>query len=38
MGIESGVFRSHSVDSANRRGVAILAGRVSFALDLLAAA
>jgi len=38
MGIESGVFRSRSVDSANRRGVAILAGRVSFALDLLAAA
>jgi hypothetical protein len=38
LGIQSGVFRRHTVDSANRRGVAILAGRVSFALDLLAAA
>lgn len=38
LGIEPGMFRRHSVDSANRRGVAILAGRVSFTLDLLAAA
>jgi hypothetical protein len=38
VGIEPGVFRGHSVDSANRCGVAIPAGRVSFALDLLAAA
>lgn len=37
LGIEPGVFRGHSVDSANRC-VAILAGRVSFAFDLLAAA
>jgi len=38
LGIQSSVFRRHTVDSANWRGVAILAGRVSFALDLLAAA
>ena len=38
VGREPGVFRGHSVDSVNRRGVAILAGRVSFALDLLASA
>jgi len=38
LGIEPSVFRGHSVDSADRGGVAILAGRVSFALDLLAAA
>jgi hypothetical protein len=38
LGIEPGVFRGHSVDPANRRGVAILAGRVSFPLDVLAAA
>src|SRR5436190_22052549 len=31
-------FRRHSVDSANRGSVAILAGRVSLAFDLLAAA
>ena len=38
VGIEPGVFRGHSVDPADRCGVAILAGRVSLALDLLAAA
>ena len=38
LGIEPGLFRGHSVDSANRRGVAIRARRVCFALDLLAAA
>ena len=38
LGIEPGVFRGHSVDSADRRSVAVLAGRVSCALDLLAAA
>jgi hypothetical protein len=38
LGLEPGVFRGHSVDSTDRRGVAILAGRVSFALDLLAPA
>ena len=35
---EPGLFRGHSVDSANRRGVALFARRVPFALDLLAAA
>ena len=34
---ESHLFRGHSVDSANRCGVAVFAGRVSLALDLLAA-
>ena len=38
LGIEPGLFRGHSVDSANRRGLAILARRVSFSFDLLAAA
>ena len=38
LGIEPGLFRGHSVDSANRRGMAILARRVPFAFDLLAAA
>jgi hypothetical protein len=38
VGVEPGLFRGHSVDSANRRSVAILAGRVSFAFDLLASA
>ena len=38
LGIEPGVFRGHSVGAADRRGVAILAGRVSLAFDLLAAA
>jgi len=38
LGIQSGVFRGHSVDFANRCGVAILAGGISFALDLLASA
>ena len=38
LGLELGVFRRHSVDSANRCGVAILCPTVSFALDLLAAA
>ena len=38
LGIEPGLFRGHSVDFADRRGLAILAGGVSFALDLLAAA
>ena len=38
LGIEPRLFRGHSVDSADRRGVAILAGRVSLAFDLLAAA
>ena len=38
VGVEPGVFRGHSVDSANRGGVAISARRVSLAVDLLAAA
>jgi len=38
VGIEPGVLRGHSVDSADWRGVAILAGRISLTLDLLAAA
>jgi hypothetical protein len=38
LGIEPGLFRGHSVDSANRCGVAILARAVSFAFDLLASA
>ena len=38
LGIESGLFRGHSVDSANRSGVAISSRRVSLACDLLAAA
>ena len=37
MGSEPRMFRGHSVDSADRRGVAIFAGRVSFPFDLLAA-
>jgi len=37
LGIEPGVFRGDSVDSANRRGVAIRARRVCFPFDLLAA-
>jgi hypothetical protein len=38
VGIEPRVFRGHSMDSPDRRGVAIFAGRVSLALDLLASA
>ena len=38
MGIESGLFRGHSVDSANGSGVAISSRRVSLAGNLLAAA
>jgi hypothetical protein len=38
VGIEPKVFRGYSVDSPDRRGLAILAGRVSFTLDLLASA
>jgi hypothetical protein len=38
VGVEPGLLRGHSVDSADWRGVAIRAGRVSFAFDLLAAA
>ncbi len=38
LGIEPGLFRGHSVDFANRCGMAILARRVSFAFNLLAAA
>ena len=38
LGLEPGLFRGHFVDPADRRGVAILAGRVSLAFDLLAAA
>ena len=36
MGIESGLFRGHSVDSANRSGVAVSTRRVSLAGNLLA--
>ena len=38
LGIEPRLFRGHSVDSANRRGVAILARAVSFAFALRASA
>jgi transposase len=38
MGIESGLFRGHSVDSANRSGVAISTRGISITGDLLAAA
>jgi hypothetical protein len=38
LGLEPGLFRGHFVDPADRRGVAIVAGRVSLAFDLLAAA
>jgi len=38
MGIESGLFRGHFVDSANRSGVAVSSRRVSLAGNLLAAA
>jgi transposase len=37
MGIESGLFRGHSVDSANGSGLAISSRRVSLAGNLLAA-
>ena len=38
LGLEPGLFRGHFVDPADRGSVAILAGRVSLAFDLLAAA
>ena len=38
VGVEPGLFRGHSVDSADRRGLAFSARRVSLALDLLASA
>ncbi len=38
LGLEPGLFRGHFVDPADRGSVALLAGRVSFAFDLLAAA
>jgi hypothetical protein len=38
LGLEPGLFRGHFVDPADRRSVALLAGRVSLAFDLLAAA
>ncbi len=38
VGIESSLFRGHSVDSANRSGVAISSRRVSLACNLLATA
>ena len=38
VGVQPGVLRGHPVGSANRRGMAFSARRVSFAVDLLAAA
>jgi hypothetical protein len=38
VGVEPGLLGRHSVDSANRCRLAVPARRVSFALDLLAAA
>jgi hypothetical protein len=38
LNLEPGLFRGHFVDPADLRGVAILAGRVSLAFALVAAA